>query len=156
MRDKIDFPYNLYIGKHMEKPLIVKYRNLHSDNVVGCLTGVNRDYLFIKNGGVEDIEIYTKHCKPHLKLPEDLTDSEIHYIFDTQATTHKIHRDNDSVCVSVKIGCCGEEYDIVYNDDDQKLTQDQFNRLYACHSALNAEELIRKNLAIKIEVKNER
>ncbi len=146
----VDF-YRNYIG--IENPLRVELPHEDGGYMISEFDYCSSSYLY-ETGSSDEFDF--SECRPHLKLPEDLTYSEIHYIFDTQATTHKIHRYNDSVCVSVKIGCCGEEYDLVYNDDDQKLTQDQFNRLYACHSALNAEELIRKNLAIKIEVKNER
>ncbi|MCP4985218.1 MAG: hypothetical protein GY928_03845 [Colwellia sp.] len=159
MRDKIDFSYNLYIGKHMEKPLKVKYRNLHSDNVVGCLTGVNRDYLFIKNGGVEDIEIYTKHCKPHLKLPEDLTDEEWLFIYfgdnlDCNLGMY-IKRDSWSCINAVdKFGDIGNSFPSPFGSI-KFCNQEILNRLYSLHSHPKAKKYIEKGLAIKIEVKDE-
>ncbi len=160
MRDKIDFSYNLYIGKHMDEPLKVKYRNLHSDNVVGCLTGVNRDYLFIKNGGVEDIEIYTKHCKPHLKLPEDLTDDEWLWVFGRENLPKRtIKRE----CGWIEFQSEGFRYNTFYpigcGIDDGNFDhcdQETLNRLYSLHSHPKAKEYIENGLAIKIEVKDER
>lgn len=60
-----EFPFNLYIGKHMEKPLMIK-------NEEGLVYSVNYDNIR---------QVIESNCKPQLKSLESLSDEELIWAF---------------------------------------------------------------------------
>ncbi len=149
--------YRNYIG--IEKPLRVDYSC--SDNIIkmsGDLLGIHKEYVGLNTDN------FTHPCefeavKPHLKLPEDLTEDEWLFVAlgnntSDEAEVRHIQKIK-SVLVTVET-TDNFEYALTFNYlCDNKLTQEQFNRLYSLHSHPQAEEYIENGLAVKIEVKDE-
>ena len=143
------FPYNLYIGEHMDEPLIIKYEC--SDEIIrfeGCLVGVIDDAIFIKTDKFDDF-FYIKLCKPYLKPVEDLTDEELLFVFcsDNRGlgwSIDKIEGEEIILEYTYERWNSFSILDFVFDHCDQEL----LNRLYSLHSHPKAKQLIEQGLAL--------
>ncbi len=151
--------YRNYIG--IENPLRVDYSC--SDNIMkmsGDLLGIHKEYVGLNTDN------FTHPCefeavKPHLKLPEDLTDEEWLWVFCGEDDgDHGIRRGYSEAIIeliwdfgSYKSAVCKFDYS---DNSFSQCNQEVLNRLYSLHSHPKAKEYIENGLAIKIEVKDEK
>ncbi len=146
--------YRNYIG--IEKPLRLDFGN-PDDSTIGF------DYIDSTDNenqiSAEEYWWSYGDIKPHLKLPEDLTDEEWLWVFcgEDMQDDHGIRRGYSEAIIeliwdfgSYKSAVCKFDYSDNYFS---QCNQEVLNRLYSLHSHPKAKEYIEKGLAIKIEVK---
>ncbi len=118
----------------------------------------NRLKMILVNGGSPATGGFSI-SKPHLKLPEDLTDEEWLWVFcgEDFQNNHGIRRGYSEAIIeliwdfgSYKSAVCKFDYSDNYFS---QCNQEVLNRLYSLHSHPKAKEYIENGLAVKIEVK---
>jgi len=150
--------YRNYIG--IEKPLDISYRF----GSKGKLWYIKENTVHFKESNGNELAFNVK-CgdveymgKPHLKLPEDLSDEEIKYILcddeEFNNNSYRIVVDDDCTFADSYIACCHDESDLwqFWDYDSPRLTQEQLNRIYSLHSHPKAKEYIEKGLAVRKDV----
>lgn len=90
--------------------------------------------------------------KPHLKLPEDLTDEEWRFIFGGDDIWYYITRTGNKI--KNKFNNSIDNFFCLKNCYFNFCSQEMLDRMYSHHSHPKAKEYIEKGLAIKIEVNN--
>ncbi len=138
--------YRNYIG--IENLLKVQYETTIKRE--GLLEGLSSKFLSVRKEDGYLTKYTGVSIKPHLRLPEDLTDEEIRFTFglngyvNRKGDTVQIRLDGKIVRMNLKEGWI------------RPCNQEILNRLYSLHSHPKAKEYIEKGLAVKIEVKDER
>jgi len=144
--------YKNYIG--IDKPLIIELNEqnkLKLNLKIEKVSSYSMELVSLDNLRYYSNIGYSKGLKPHLKLPEDLTDEELIYIAvgDKDKTSLPIDIDRNDEFIAVVIG---EDWKFMFIDSQEpSLTQEQFNRGYSLHWHPKAKEYIDNGLAVRIE-----
>ena len=148
MKNKLEFQYGLFVGKHMDKPLKVKDGLGRINNFQYCtleeLICDRADYNIKRDLSV----------KPQLINPKSLTDEDWLWIAvgDDGSINYKVDKFNDIVVVhGYNSDGIIDKSLMVYEPPTIRLTQEQYNRMYSKQSIPNFTELLEAELIEEVE-----